>query len=196
MASKSNRSSNIQHPAITYKIQVPFRGFKGKSNTRLLFVVCYLLFTSSCGIYSFTGASISPDVKTVSVSTFPNYAPIVAPMLSQSFTEALKDKFLSQTSLSVIEKSGDLHFEGAITGYAVKPISISGNETAAQKRLTVTIKVDFTNKIDEKSNFSKSFSRYTDFDSNVNLSDVEEELIEEINEMLVEDIFNEAVVNW
>ncbi|PCH66004.1 MAG: hypothetical protein COC01_09045, partial [Bacteroidetes bacterium] len=122
-----------------------------------------MFFVQACGIYSFTGASISPEVKTVSVKTFPNYAPIVAPTLSQSFTEELKDKFLSQTSLSVIEKNGDLHFEGAITGYSVKPISISANETAAQKRLTITIKVDFVNKMDEQCNFSKSFSSHADF---------------------------------
>lgn len=156
----------------------------------------FLSFTTSCGIYSFTGASISADTKTVYIKTFPNFAPIIAPTLSQSLTEALKDKFISQTGLTLVENEGDLNFDGAITGYAVKPINISGNETAAQKQLTITVKVKFVNTKDQKNNFDKSFARFADFDANVNLADVEEDLITEINSQLVEDIFNEAVVNW
>lgn len=158
-----------------------------------LLIIC---FTVSCGIYSFNGASISPDTKTVYIKSFPNFAPIIAPTLSQALTEALKDKFVSQTGLTLVENNGDLNFEGTITDYAVKPINISGNETAAQKQLTITVKVKFVNMKDEKSNFDKSFARFAVFDANVNLADKEEELISEINSQLVEDIFNEAVVNW
>ena len=156
------------------------------------------LLSTSCKTnrYSFTGASISPDVKTVSVQYFPNYAPLVQPALSQSFTEALKDKFLSETGLSLINKNADLNFSGSITGYSVQPIAIQGNEKAALNRLTITINVKFTNQKDEKQNFETPFSRYTDYESSFNLSSVEMSLIKEINNQLVQEIFNKAVVNW
>lgn len=151
---------------------------------------------SACGIYSFTGASISPEVETVSVAYFPNNAPMVQPTLSNTFTESLKDKFISQTNLDLLNNNGDLHFEGSITGYKVKPIAIQANETAAQNRLTISVKVAFTNAFDEENNFSKSFSRFADYSSTQDLSAVETELIEQIVDELTEDIFNKAVANW
>lgn len=151
---------------------------------------------SACGIYSFTGASISPEVETVSVAYFPNNAPMVQPTLSNTFTESLKDKFISQTNLDLLNDNGDLHFEGSITGYKVKPIAIQANETAAQNRLTISVKVAFTNAFDEENNFSKSFSRFADYSSTQDLSTVETQLIEQIVGELTEDIFNKAVANW
>ena len=146
--------------------------------------------------YSFTGASIAPEVKTVSVQYFPNYAPLIQPTLSQAFTEMLKDKFLSETGLILVDGTGDMNFEGAITGYSVSPLAIQANETAALNRLTITVNVKFTNAKDEKQDFESSFSKYEDYESSLNLSSVEEGLIKQINAQLVEAIFNKAVVNW
>jgi len=151
---------------------------------------------SSCGFYSFTGASISPEVKTVSVDYFQNKASIVQPILSQLFTEKLKDYFVLQTNLELEDSNGDLYFSGVITHYQIKPIAIQANETARQNRLTIKIKVVFKNKYDTKLNFSTTFSRYRDFSSDENLNSIEETLIEEICNELVEDVFNKAVVNW
>ena len=162
----------------------------------LSILVISSVLLSACGIYSFTGASISPEVETVSVAYFPNNAPMVQPTLSNTFTESLKDKFISQTTLDLLNDNGDLHFEGSITGYKVKPIAIQANETAAQNRLTVSIKVAFTNAFDEENNFSKSFSRFADYSSTQDLSAVETQLIERIVGELTEDIFNKAVANW
>ena len=164
----------------------------------LLFTVYCLLFTV-CGCktkYSFTGASISPDIKTVSIQYFPNYAPLVQPTLSQVLTEKLKDRFVSQTNLSLINKNGDLSFEGSITGYSTQPMAIQGNDQAALNRLTITISVKFTNMKNEKQNFETSFLRYADYSSSKNLSDVENDLIKQISEQLVDDIFNKSVSNW
>jgi len=157
-----------------------------------------LLFsTVMTGCYTFNGASISPELKTVTIKTFPNNAPLVQPTLSQSFTEALKDKFSQQTKLTLVNNNADLLFEGAITGYSTQPIAIQGNEVAAMNRLTITISVKFTNRKDEKQNFETSFSRYQDYPSSPALnSSKEEDLIKQINDALVEDIFNKAVVNW
>lgn len=150
----------------------------------------------SCGIYSFTGASISSNIETISVGYFQNNASMVQPTLSNIMTESLKDQFISQTNLRFTDAIGDLQFEGEITGYKVKPIAIQANETAAQNRLTISVKVTFTNNLDENQNYSQSFSHYADFDSSQDLSSVEIELIDQIVEVLSENIFNKAVANW
>ena len=159
-------------------------------------VIILSFLLEGCGIYSFNGASIPPEAKTVSIQYFPNYAPLVQPTLSQTLTDALQSKFTAQTRLTLVDKGGDLSFEGAITGYSTSPTAITSNETAALQRLTITVKVKFTNKLDSKQDFETTFTRYADYDATKSLSSVEDELIRQINEMLVDDIFNRAVVNW
>ncbi len=147
--------------------------------------------------YGFSGASVDyNEVKTYSVDFFPNYAPLAQPTLSQAFTEALRDIFLNQTKLDLIKKDGDLQFSGKITGYRTAPISIQASEVAAQNRLTVTISVVFVNTKDDTKNFEQSFSQYIDYDSQKPLSDAEDELISQVNELLVQDIFNKSVSDW
>jgi hypothetical protein len=157
-----------------------------------------MLAQNSCRMsYSFTGASVSPDVKTVSIQYFANNASLVVPTLSRVFTDALKDYFTSQTNLILVDRNGDLNVEGAITGYSVQPVAIQGNETAAMNRLTIAITVKFTNKKNEKQNFeNKTFSRYQDYPSSQNLAAIQDQLIKEIDDQLIDDIFKQAVVNW
>jgi hypothetical protein len=162
----------------------------------LLVIGCWLL-VSGCKVnYGFTGASVSPDIKTFSVKYFPNNAPIVNPSLSQTFTEKLKDKIVSQASLSHTDKQADLIFQGNITGYSIQPIAIQANETAAQNRLTITINVKFTNLKNEKQNFESSFSRYADYSSTENFATVESQLITTITDQIVDDVFNRVFINW
>lgn len=167
-----------------------------KSMRYLLMLTAVVVVLSGCGVYSFTGASIPPEAKTVSIAYFPNNARLVNETLSQSFTDAMKDKFLSQTNLILLDSDGDLAFSGSITGYNTKPLAIQSNETAALNRLTITVKVKFENRFDPAMNFETTFSQYNDYPSDQQLSTVAEGLIEEINGFLVEDIFNKAVVNW
>ena len=156
-----------------------------------------LLLFSGCKMnYSFTGASIPPEVKTISIDYFENNAPLIQPTLSQLFTEALKDKFLSETNLTLISANGDFNLEGSIIGYSISPVAIQGNETAALNRLTITVKVKFTNTKDEKQNFESSLTRFEEYESSLQLSDAEEDLNNLINEQIIEDIFNKTVVNW
>jgi len=155
-----------------------------------------LLFINGCGIYSFTGASIPAEAKTVSIQYFENKADLVEPTLSQTLTDALRDKFASQTSLNLVGRDGDLQLEGEITAYKTEPIAIQGDQLAALNRLTITIKIKYVNLFDESKNFESSFSRYSDYSSTQDLNTVQSGLIETINEALVEDIFNKAVVNW
>lgn len=161
-----------------------------------LIAVIALLLCVSCGIYSFTGASISPDVKTISIDYFPNKSRMVNPTLSRVFTEALRDKFVNQSTLSLVNTDGDLTLEGEITDYNLEPVAVTSDQRASMQRLRISVKVKFVNTKDEKQNFEQSFSRYADFDSRLQLSQVENALIETINEELTDDIFNRAVVNW
>src|SRR5689334_18143694 len=140
-----------------------------------LFLLFYLLVNSGC--YTFSGASISPEIKSVTINYFPNRASIVQPTLSQAFTEKLKDKFISQTNLRITDAEADLLFEGYINDYQTQPIAIQGNETAAQNRLTITVFVKFVNQKDGKQNFETTFSRYYDYDSRLSLAAVEQDAI-------------------
>ena len=155
------------------------------------------LIVHSCGIYSFTGTSIQPDVKTVTVNYFEYKALKVNPSLSNQITEALKDKFTKLTRLEQVDMDGDLEIIGEVTGYDVKATAITANEQAAQNRLTVNVKISFVNrKYPEDSFENKSFSAYADFDAMQTLDAVEASLCEEIVEKLCEDMFNATVANW
>ncbi len=165
--------------------------------SRVLFFFLFLLAFNACKVnYSLSGASISPEVKTLNVKYFAKTASLGPPSLSQVFTEALKDKFLTQTKLELTNEKADLTLEGTITGYTITPQAIQSNETAAQNRLTISVSVKFTNIKDEKQNFETTFSRFTEYPSTENLATVEDKSIEEINKQLVDDIFNKAVINW
>ena len=154
------------------------------------------ILISSCGIYSFNGASISKNTKTITIKYFTNNASTIQPTLSQVISEKLKDYFTQQTNLSINDNDGDLKFSGEITKYEIKPMAIQSNEVAGKNRLTIAIKVDFTNIYENEYNFSHTFSRYRDYESSQNFSEIEEILIEEISNELIEDIFNKSVVNW
>ncbi|MBO5661574.1 MAG: LptE family protein [Tidjanibacter sp.] len=162
-----------------------------------LFVSCVAALMSGCTVkYSFSGASIPLDAKTVSVPYFPNNAPMVAPSLSATLTEQLQDKFARQTKLQLVDVGGDLAFEGEITNYTSTPSSVTAAEVAAMNRLTITVKVKFTNIFEPQNNYNKSFSAFAEYDATSLLQDVQDGLITEICEQLVQDIFNAAVANW
>lgn len=163
--------------------------------TGLLFLLAVVLASCKMSV-SLTGGTVDARAKTVAITNFPNNASLVNPMLSQSFTTALKDKIQGQTPLTIVSRNGDYSLEGEITSYTVSPVAIQGNETAAMNRLTITVRVRFVNSFDETQNFDQSFSRYADYSSNQNLSSVESNLINSINDALTDDIFNKAFVNW
>jgi len=151
---------------------------------------------TSCKVnYSFTGASISPDIKTVYIPYMTNIASTIVPTLSRTLTDALRNYFTSQTSLQTVDKNGDLELTGTITGYAVTPVAIQGNETAAMNRLTITVKIKFVNRKNPKQNYEEQFSRYQDYPV-ADLSTVQDQLIGVITDQLVQDVFNKSVVNW
>ena len=165
---------------------------------RVLTLLCaaMALLTACTVKYSLSGASIPPDAKTFSVAYFPNNAPMVAPILSATMTDELTQRFASRTNLVQVEDGGDFAFEGEIVGYSSTTSSVSSGDYALQNRLTITIKVKFTNAIDDKMSFNKNFSAYADYDSTKLLNEVESELIPQIVEQLVTDVFQAAASNW
>jgi hypothetical protein len=161
----------------------------------ILATVISLLFSGCKVSYSFTGAS-TEGLSTLSIKYFQNRASIVQPELSQGLTNALIDKCKAQTSLTMINGIGDVNFEGEISDYNTRPLTVGADASAAMNRFTITVKVKYTNSIDPDKSFEQSFSRYQDYRSTYDLGDVEDELVKVIVEMIVEDIFNMAFVNW
>ncbi|MCH4896781.1 hypothetical protein E0494_08725 [Marinilabiliaceae bacterium JC040] len=161
--------------------------------TTILFSSCKLRSVS----YTMTGGTIPAEAKTFSVDFFQNKAPIVVPYLSSYFTEELKNKLRDQTSLDEItDMGGDLTFEGQIVGYDLKPVDIQRNETAARTRLTITVRVKYTNPYNKKDSFDTTFSHYIDFSNERSLDSYEEQLIKDITKVILEKIYNKAFVNW
>ncbi len=162
----------------------------------LLASLLTLLTFMSCGVYSFTGGSTG-DAKTIQVDFFPNNATLVEPIVSQKFTKELQDLFLRQTSLDLVSNSGDLHFEGEITEYRLIPISATAEQTAAQNRLTVGVRVRFYNKLLPDDDFDRSFSFFSDFDANAQLTgSLLEDALTEIFERITQDIYNASIAKW
>ena len=163
-----------------------------------LLPVIFLTFTAvACKIsYSLSGASISPQISTLSVQRFFNRAPLVQPGLDQYLTDAIIDKCRSQTNLRIVSELGDVDFEGEITEYRTQPVTVGADAFASMNRFTITVRVKFTNTVEPHLSYDQSFTGYEDFDGALNLSDVEQDLSERIFEKIVEDIFNRAFVNW
>ena len=159
------------------------------------FLMAYAVY--SCGRVSFnmSGASIG-NAKTCQVVYFENRADDVNPRLSAEITDALKDKIQSSSSLRLVNSNADVTFEGQITGYTIQPQQIVQGGTAEKDRLTVTVKVKFTNELDPEKNYDKSFSRFQEFSRGTSLSTVEGQLVGEILKELMEDIYNEAFASW
>jgi len=166
-------------------------------STFLLSAILIIIPAGGCKIsYSFSGASIPAQVKTISIQYFLNRASLVQPGLSQYLSEALIDKCKAQTNLGMVSGAGDVSFEGEITDYSTVPLTVSADATAAMNRFTISVRVRFKNSIDPTLSYEQTFSRYKDYDSNLDLSQVEAGLSKEIVDLLVEDIFNQAFVNW
>lgn len=164
---------------------------------KILSVIAAALCVCSCGIYSFTGTSIQPDVKSITIGYFEYKALKVNPSLSNDLTEALRSQFRKMTSLEQLDMDGDLEITGEISGYDVKPQAVTAGDVAAQNRLTVTVKCSFTNRKYPEDNFTtKSFSGYADYPSEQSLDAVESTLCAEIIDKIIEDIFNATVAQW
>lgn len=167
-----------------------------KALRHILAVCAVALLVGGCGIYSFSGTSIQPDVRTITINYFEYVAENVNPSLSNQITEDLRTQFRKMTRLEQVDLDGDLEIEGQITGYSVSSAAVTADEVAARNRLTVTVKINFTNRLYPEDNLEQNFSAYEEYDSLEPLDAVQETLCEEIVKKLVEDIFNATVAQW
>ena len=154
-----------------------------------------LLFVSCEIRYSFSGGQFS-GAKTFSVSYLKPQTELASPTYSQRLTENFKDVMLSQSPLSLSETNGDLQFEGSVTNYVVAPMAIQSNETASLTRLSITVKIKYTNTLEPDLNFEKSFTKFADFAATESLFAVQEDLWKQINDQLAQEIYNASVGNW
>ncbi|UXX78149.1 LPS assembly lipoprotein LptE [Reichenbachiella carrageenanivorans] len=171
--------------------------------TSLFILVAFAILNTSCGVYSFTGASISPNVKTISIQTFYNNSPLGPSNMSAVFTERIKDYYLKNTSLVLVNGEGDLQLEGSIDNYTLTPVAVSANEDPSKvdltslTRITIFVSATYANLEDDQFDFDQTFSFYKDFDQNrEDLSANEEEFVNEIFDQIIFDIFNSSVANW
>ena len=164
---------------------------------RTFIALTFILVGPSCGTYTFSGASIPEEMKTISIQFFENNATLVVPYLSSQFTEALKERVRNQSPLSIIRAEADANFEGRISDYSVRPVAIQGNERAGLNRITVTVNVKYTNVLKPEQSFEEPFSAFQEFSLNQGpLQTQEQKLIALINRQLTELIFNRAFANW
>jgi hypothetical protein len=171
---------------------------KGARGILYLFCAYILISTSACKVYSFTGASLPADVKTVTVEQIRNSANNGPALLNQTITEALKNKLITEASLSQVTYDGDLVFKGAVTGYTFSAQAPTAQLQSGVNRLTITIQISFENKKHPKDSWKQpeTFSRYSDAPGSSNLADVQDILVADIVKQLMDDVFNKAFVKW
>ena len=170
-----------------------FRAFVQSTILLLMFIGL-----TSCSIrYGFVGGTMDySKVKSISIKDFPNMAPLVYPQLAQKFTEQLREKYIRQTRLQVLRDNGTMSLEGEITGYELTPLAVREDMYASQTRLTVTIRVRFTNQVTPEDDFEQSFSAYQEFDNSRPIESVQEELTDFIIKEIIDQIYNATVAKW
>ena len=170
-----------------------------KKTVSITFIFAIIMIAiNGCYIssFGFKGTSIPDNVRNASVQYFENRAPLINPNLSQTFTEALKNRISTESRLTINSDVGDVDFSGEITGYDLRPMAIQANAISAMTRLTVTVKVRYQNFNDPKANWESTFSAYEDYESDKNINDIEEELVKLIVDQLTENIFNKTFSDW
>ena len=161
-----------------------------------LLVLLLTLGFNSCSIYNFTGTG-KIDAKTVQVNYFQNNAPLIQPGIERTFTQRLQNLIQNQTNLNLTNTGGDLVYEGEITDYRISPMTATADQRAAQNRLTITVKVRFSNKNKEADDFEKSFSFFYDYAGDVQLVGAKlTEALDVIFERITQDVFNESLAKW
>lgn len=173
----------------------------------LLIISCWalglvvMLGVAGCSVYSFSGTSIDPSVKTISIQTFQNTASNGPSFLSQQFTEDFKDYFQRNTTLKQVPRDGDLQFEGQIVAFDYAPAAIqnqNGQDQAGVNRLTVQVRVRFNNLKDPKQDFEQTFQSNGDFPATQDITRINNDpaAVRRITQNIITDAFNRSVANW
>ena len=169
-----------------------------KIQKKLVLILFLGILINSCSIsYKFNGASVDYDlIKTISIQDFPNYARLVYPTLSATFSDALRNKYIRQTRLRMVDNNADLEIEGEITGYDVKGLAVKENSYASMTELSITVKVRYVNNKKPADDLEQSFTSSKPFANTLTLDDVQDQLIPEIIDDLIDQIYNATLGNW
>jgi Lipopolysaccharide-assembly len=166
-------------------------------NIKFILIITFSMVLLGCGAYSFSGISLTPETKTFQVNYFENNAPLIEPGLGRDFRVALEDLILNQTNLDLVKSGGDIVYEGEIVEYRISPTTAIANNTAAQNRLTIAVKVHFYDKNDADAEFDQRFSFYFDYAGSAQLVGSQKDAaIAEIFERLTQDIINASLAKW
>ncbi len=160
-----------------------------------------MLALTGCSVYSFSGTNIDPAVKTISIATFQNTSNNGPSALSQRFTEDFKDYFQRNTSIKQVARDGDLQFEGEIIAFDYAPAAIqqqNGQDQAGVNRLTIQVRVKFTNTKDPKQDFEQTFQSNGDFPATQDIARINNDptAVRRITQNIITDAFNKSVANW
>jgi lipopolysaccharide assembly LptE-like protein len=159
-----------------------------------LMVLGVLLSSISC--YTFKDVNFDPNIKSFNVNLIQDNSANSNPVLSQQFTEGLKQKILSESNLDQVNNTGDVEFSGEIIDYSISAVSPAAGETSSLNRLTIRVSIDFTNHINEKDSWTSTFVRFADYKTTENFSSIEDKLVLLILDQIWDDIFKKAFVNW
>ena len=161
---------------------------------------CLLIgvMVTACSIsYKFNGASIDyTKVKTISIADFQNRAEYVYAPLATEFNQKMKDMFIQQTRLQLVNSGGDLEIDGEITGYNQYNESVDASGYSSKVKVTLTVNVRYTNNTNHEEDFEQQFSAFQTYDSSKLLTEVQDQLITLMVKDIAEQIFNATVANW
>lgn len=160
-------------------------------------VLIIAVFCPGCAMYSFSGSSLSPAVKTFSIQDFKSQVALGPPDLAQEFTQRLGDELIQKTRLKQLDANGDIQFEGTVTQFKYTPI-MPNDEGAKMGRIKLTIAVELSYIVDDEAfQFNKKvFEQSEDMDAMLSMYAEEPKLVEAILDKLIKDIFNASVGNW
>jgi hypothetical protein len=162
-----------------------------------ILLLCVVLLNACTISYKFNGASIDySTTKTISIADFPNMAALVHPPLSNNLSDGIRDLFQRQTRLEQVRRGGNLELEGEITGYTLTPMAVAADSYASETKLTITVKVRFTNNVAPEESFEKTYTAYQTFDSSQMLVDVQDELCSTMITEIADQIYNDTVAKW
>jgi len=168
-----------------------------KKNLFHIIFITTVFAVQSCGFYSFTDASVEPNIKTFQVNFFRNNAPIVEPGIDRLFTQKLQDIIVNQTRLDLTNQNADLIYEGEIVEYYVAPITATAQNTAAQNRLTISVNVRFFDTKNEGNDLEQRFSFYFDYGGSAQLTGSQrDDAVNVVFERITQDVFNATLAKW
>lgn len=165
---------------------------------RLIYLILSAIIMTGCTVsYKFNGSNINySETPTLDIRDFQNQAELVYAPLTQVFNERMKDVFIRGTKLQLTSIAPSMEIEGEIVRYYLTPLAVQENNLASQTRLTMEVRYRFRNNVRSEEDKEETISAYRDFESSKMLTDVQDQLIEELTKEIVDQIFNATMSNW